>query len=187
MPTELLVHAFDHDNILKGMIEQWRDDDRLAELPWGNLEGPPNFCIIRVTDAASSQVQALFDTWSAEFTVAFVNSGQTHDRFNVQTDARVTAVFGGDILPLVREITRDFDGDVFRDTNVQQILVDIPHGNITQRLLENEVRRRYGATHAPNRYQVASADVDQALQQPGGRLEQTTATVMARLVDRLNP
>lgn len=186
MPVEILIHAFDHEAAQKGTPQTVKDDDDLAESPWGSKEGLPNYVVLRITDATKSQVLNYLDNWKREIEFTLLGSNAQGRRYKLSMNPKIITEFGQDAGFHVdfRNYLEDYYGAVLVswDQSIGEATFDIPNTEWAE--LAADVRDKFEAVLANRRYYFDPADVDVVVAS-GGFITQTTSQALSRIIDRL--
>ena len=157
-----------------------------APCDWGYSEGPPNWVILKISDATKSQVESFLGEWlTGIFIFSIVAQNEQGYRVRVEVDPEIISASG--LNKSVRKGVRDYLVGTYQasihEYGDDYAIVDIPKPadllEIRDGLLDLFQER-----YAMRRYYFGSADVDLALSQ-GGIIELTRTQALNKINDRL--
>jgi len=182
MTIQCLIRANDAQNskgILKGMVEVVKDEP----CEWGNMEGPPDYVVVRIPDATKEQAETFLQTWKNVFEYELTNNGDTI-QIVLSIDPKIVEVLG--------------DGKALkaslRDLLIDRWQVDIVSYNRTSvtfnvsssvdlQMMREELKDIFEEVVAYRIYMFREVDVDWALNN-GGFAEIARSQALNRLIDR---
>ena len=186
MGVEILVHAFDHDGIKKGSFATIKDDDQLSVSPWGNREGLPNYCVLRISDATKSQVENFLDGWVREISLELINSNELGRRYKLSVNPKIIEIFGenkGFKQEFVDYLEMEYGAILVSFSKPQgHATFDIP--NTDWQALRNDVIDKFEQTIDGHRYYFNNTDVDTIIAS-GGKATFNSVEAILKIVDRL--
>lgn len=183
MPCEILIVAV----AKSGMTERgypWVVKD--TPVVWGNKEVPPNWVVLRITDATKAQVEHYLESWHKKFAYDILQDTPQGYRIRVRVDASMVSASG-----INRELRADMKdafvliwGLSIVNYDNYQITFDVAKP-INLQELKDDFHDVYAERFKTKHYYFTDADVDLALAQ-GGVIELTKAQVLNRIKSRLN-
>ena len=181
MLAEILVHALTHDPFLKGSICLIKDSPAV----WGRMEAPPDFILVKISDATAAQVVNFTENYKNEIEYTLLNSNELGRRYSLSVNPKILELEGEE-AGLKQEI-RDLLVDDYAATIVSYTpatataIVDIP--NTDWAALKANLKDIF-EQHYIDRYVFSESDVDLALAN-GGIVTITKTAALARIMDRL--
>ncbi len=154
---------------------------------WGGREGPPNWVILRITDASKIQVEHVLDTWKKSFIYTILNENEQGYRIKVEVDPLLISVSG--LNKEIRSDLKTFIKDNFSGSIVnfsfEHATIDIPKP-VDLADLKAQVLDLFEVRVDTRIYHFSNTDVDWALAQPDGIAEMTKAEVLSRIINKLD-
>lgn len=178
MPCQILIAATTHGKQDKGQPLAVQDEPAT----WGGKEVPPNYVILRISNASADQVVEFFERWVTDFqysTQVILDIVQ----ITVSVSQRVLDVFGtskGLKTKMQTFLVNDWDASIVSFTAAESVF-DVP-GATDLPELKKAVKDAFEDELGP-KFLFSEADVDTALGQ-GGTVELTKAQAQARVIDR---
>lgn len=186
MPVELLIHATDHGKAIKGRIQDVRDDDELAVHPWGGREGPPNFVILRISDATKSQVDHYLESWSNRLDYEEMAHNADGRRYRISVPSNTTVLFGidkGMRQDILTHLEDHYGAQLVSvDADRQSATLDIP--NTDWQALRDEMKDFFEVVLSPSRFRIAADYVDTIAAEPDGKVEIIRDFAITKVIDR---
>ncbi len=153
---------------------------------WGTGEVPPNFVIVRITDATVEQARHYLERWNKTFEFDILQDEPTGYRIRVKVDPALVSA-GGDNNTLRADL-KDFIVDEYGASIVShsttEAVLDVPKP-INLADAKYDLYDRFGDIFRKRRYYFTEADVDTAIAN-GGIIELTKSQVLARIKNRLD-
>ncbi len=153
---------------------------------WGNKEAPPNWVILRITDASKAQVEHYLEKWRKKFDHEILVNNPQRYRIKVTVSPALVSASGinRSLKPIMKEYIQNlwFATIIFYDayTVIFDVAKPVDLQNMKEDVLDifaNVVNTRF--------HYFSDADVDTALAN-GGYMEMTKAQVLNRIKSKLD-
>ncbi|KKM78645.1 hypothetical protein LCGC14_1357850 [marine sediment metagenome] len=195
MAVEILVAAKNLNHSLKGYPKNAKD----TPCVWGTKERPPDYVILRLTDATKVQVEHYLQQWHKKFAYDIINENASGYRIKVKVDPALVSV--SNVNKAVRAEMKKYIQDTFGASifsyDACEAVVDVlkpitrDKGTewekiLTLRELKNDIHDKFADVIDHRHYYFSNSDVDYALTQPGGIVERTKAQVLAMIKNKLD-
>ena len=187
MPCQVLVHAIDKPDsgAQKGEPMIVRDSAEVATVPWGTLEGLPDFVIIEISDRAAHQIEPYMASKTNAFTWEVVASNASGRRYRIEVNANVAADFPAKAVgnELKDYLIANYGATLHAhdEQNKQWMEINIPNTQWSD--LKSDILDKFEETIRMRRYLFAESDVDFVASR-GGFYSTTLSTVGSRIIDR---
>ncbi len=183
MPVEILIAAHDLNHSLKGYPKNAKN----TPCVWGMKERPPDYVILRITDADKSQVEHFLQQWQKTFVYEILNENEQGYRIRVKVDPDLVSASGMNKAfraDIKTHIVNEYNASVF-SYDAYEAVIDIPKPADLQRM-KLDIHDQFAEVVDHRHFYFDSTDVDNALLQPGGIVEKTRSQVLAMIKNKLD-
>lgn len=184
MPCQVLIAATTHAKATKGWLIVVRDEPT----SWGTREVPPDYVVLRVTNASASEVQPFLATWKTNFQHSTVTNPDLSVQITVSISQKILDIFGavhGLKLKLKTYLENKWSATIISwSPTANQMVFDVPEGTDLA-ALKSDILDKFEEQLGP-RWLFAEADVDAALV-AGGFVELNKSQAIAKIIDRAAP
>lgn len=153
---------------------------------WGNKEGPPNWVILRITDANRAQVEHYLESWKKSFVHEILKETVEGYRIKVSVDPAFISASGAN-----KELRAELKDDLVQTWGISivsydnyTVVFDIPKP-VNLQMLKAHVYDIFSERVDTRLYYFSSDDVDLALAN-GGFIELTKQQVLNRIKNKLD-
>lgn len=181
MPSQILIAATTHSKETKGEMIAGRDEPT----EWGGREGPPNYVILRISNASAAKVKWFVECWKTNFQHSVSTNADLSKQVTVSISQKILDIFGsirGLKLEMKTYLENKWEATVISwSPTVNQMVFDVP-ANTDLTALKTDLLDKFEEQIGP-RWLFPEADVDIALGL-GGLVELTRTQAQARIIDR---
>jgi len=183
MPCEILIAAVGKIGITqKGY--PWIIKD--CPCAWGKKECPPNWVILRLTDASKAQVEHFLNEWKKQFAYQILAENELGYRIKVTVDPDFISVSGAN-----KELRADLKDHIVTNYGASivsydgnEAVVDIPKP-VSLLAVQADIYDIFSERVDTRMYYFSEADVDLALSK-GGYIEMSRQQALNRIKSKLD-